>query len=240
MKAETARCPAVDKEPGHEIECQYPGGHPRPSVCRVHGPPTGAGAADPSLPPAGYREVSTPETEFYDLFARSGSAIPRNKWYRCSTKVGSSASCGRIPPPHRPGGGHKASGPAPAPAAVLRPDRVPGRAGPQRREPGAPPVRGGADRSRRDESGSGDGGHSSGRPAGAGPHGSMWSWATPASSGMWPPGWSWRRGDGADAGPDRGQNFAALRDMLAPLPGEPRQRGPAAPLPAVRRAGGAG
>ena len=27
----------------------------------------------------GYREVSTPETEFYDLFARSGSAIPQEQ-----------------------------------------------------------------------------------------------------------------------------------------------------------------
>lgn len=73
----------------------------------------------------GYREVSTPETEFYDLFARSAVPSPRNKWYRCSIRAGSSASCGRIPPPPSPGWRPQSFGPAPAPAAVLRPDRVP-------------------------------------------------------------------------------------------------------------------
>lgn len=37
-----------------------------------------------------------------------------------------------------------------------------------------------------------------------------------------------------------GKNFAALRDMLAPFRENPASAGPAAPLPAVRRAGGAG
>lgn len=97
----------------------------------------------------GYREVSTPETEFYDLFARSGSAIPQEQMVQvfdqsgklCVMRPDSTTPIARVaatklralPLPQR-----------------LYYDQTVYRAGPgpQRREPGAPPVRGGADRSR--------------------------------------------------------------------------------------------
>lgn len=180
----------------------------------------------------GYREVSTPETEFYDLFARSGSAIPQEQMVQVFDQSGKLCVMRPDSTTPSPGWRPQSFGPCPCPSGCTTTRPCTGPAGPQRREPGAPPVRGGADRSRRDESGSGDGGHSSGRPAGVpGPHGSMWSWATPASSGMWPPGWSWRRGDGADAGPDRGQKLRRPAGYARPLPGEPRQRGPCCASP---------
>lgn len=202
MKAETARCPAVDKEPDHEIDCQYPGGHPRPSVCRVHGPPTGAGAADPSLPPAGLSGGLHPGDGVLRPVCPLGSAIPQEQMVQVFDQSGK--LCVMRPDSTTPIARVAATKlrALPLPQRLYYDQTVyrPGR--PQRREPGAPPVRGGADRSRRDESGSGDGGHSSGRPAGVrGLTVPMWSWATPASSGMWPPGWSWRRGRWSGCGP---------------------------------------
>lgn len=203
MEAETARVPPVDKEPDHEIDCQSPGGTRDRLFAECMGRRQVQERLIRLFCQRGYREVSTPETEFYDLFARSGSAIPQEQMVQVFDQSGK--LCVMRPdsttPIARVAATKLRALPLP-PAAVLRPDRVPGWAGPQRREPGAPPVRGGADRSRRDESGSGDGGHSSGRPAGVrGLTVPMWSWATPASSGMWPPGWSWRRGRWSGCGP---------------------------------------
>ena len=192
----------------------------------------------PSLPPAGLSGGVHPGDGVLRPVCPLGQCHPpgtngtgvRPKWEALRH------AAGFAPPPSPGWRPPKLRGPAPAPAAVLRPDRVPRRAGPQRRQPGDRPVRGGAHRSRRDESGSGDGGHSSGRLCGlcGASSGSMWSWATPASSGTVAARMEHgRRGRWSGcACPDRGQKLrrpAAI--CCAPYPGEARQRGPACASP---------
>ena len=56
----------------------------------------------------GFLEVSTPETEFYDLFARSGSAIPQERMIKvgdpsgkfCVMRPDSTTPIARVAPPN--------------------------------------------------------------------------------------------------------------------------------------------
>ena len=138
----------------------------------------------------GYREVSTPETEFYDLFARSGSAIPQEQMVQVFDQSGK--LCVMRPDSTTPI--------ARVAATKLRALPLPQRLYYDQTVYRAGPAHSGGNRELPQCGVELIG--AAGTPCGcAGPHGSMWSWATPASSGMWPPGWSWRRGRWSGCGP---------------------------------------
>lgn len=89
----------------------------------------------------GYLEVSTPETEYYDLFALSGSAIPQERMLKVGDPSGK--ICVMRPDSTTPiarCGCHKAPLYGAAPEAVLRPEGLPGQPCPQRQQPGDSPV----------------------------------------------------------------------------------------------------